>query len=75
MLRGIDPQSAPAVLSMLRQMRSGSAADLEREGTPGLIIGEELAKRLGLGMGSRVNLEIDMLARYCERMLSYQNTV
>ena len=55
-LRGIDPQSAPAVLSMLRQMRSGSAADLEREGTPGLIIGEELAKRLGLGMGSRVNL-------------------
>ena len=55
-LRGIDPQSAPSVLSMLRQMRSGSAADLEREGTPGLIIGEELAKRLGLGMGSRVNL-------------------
>lgn len=55
-LRGIDPQSAPAVLSMLRQMRAGSAADLEREGTPGLIIGEELAKRLGLGMGSRVNL-------------------
>ena len=55
-LRGIDPQSAPSVLSMLRQMRSGSAADLEREGTPGLIIGEELAKRLGLGMGRRVNL-------------------
>ena len=55
-LRGIDPQSAPAVLSMLRQMRTGTAADLEREGTPGLIIGEELAKRLGLGMGSRVNL-------------------
>ncbi|NCB22308.1 MAG: lipoprotein-releasing ABC transporter permease subunit [Deltaproteobacteria bacterium] len=55
-LRGIDPESAPAVLSMLRQMRSGSAANLEREGTPGLIIGEELAKRLGLGMGSRVNL-------------------
>lgn len=55
-LRGIDPKSAPAVLSMLRQMRVGSAADLERDGTPGLIIGEELAKRLGLGMGSRVNL-------------------
>ena len=31
-----------------------------------------------LGMlkaGSRVNLEIDLIARYCERMLSYQNTV
>ena len=25
--------------------------------------------------GSRVNLEIDQIARYCERMLSYQNTV
>jgi riboflavin synthase len=25
--------------------------------------------------GSRVNLEIDLIARYCERMLSHQNTV
>ncbi len=25
-----------------------------------------------LGAGSRVNLEIDLIARYCERMLSYQ---
>ena len=25
--------------------------------------------------GCRVNLEIDLIARYCERMLSYQNTV
>ena len=55
-LRGIDPESGPHVLSMLRQMRTGSAADLQREGTPGLIIGEELAKRLGLVEGSRVNL-------------------
>ena len=28
-----------------------------------------------LKAGSRVNLEIDLIARYCERMLSYQNTV
>ena len=55
-LRGIDPESGPRVLSMLRQMRSGSAADLQKEGAPGLIIGEELAKRLGLAVGSRVNL-------------------
>lgn len=55
-LRGIDPESGPHVLSMLRQMRTGSAADLQKEGTPGLIIGEELAKRLGLVQGSRVNL-------------------
>ena len=25
--------------------------------------------------GSRVNLEIDLIARYCERLLSYQNSV
>ncbi|MDD4702065.1 MAG: lipoprotein-releasing ABC transporter permease subunit [Desulfovibrio sp.] len=55
-LRGIDPESGPQVLSMLRQMRTGAAADLQKEGTPGLIIGEELAKRLGLVEGSRVNL-------------------
>lgn len=28
-----------------------------------------------LATGSKVNLEIDLIARYCERMLSYQNTV
>lgn len=55
-LRGIDPAGAPAVLSMLRHMRVGSAGDLVREGAPGIIIGEELAARLGLGLGSRVNL-------------------
>ncbi|MBO4301381.1 MAG: lipoprotein-releasing ABC transporter permease subunit [Desulfovibrio sp.] len=55
-LRGIDPQSAPEVLSMLRQIHSGSVSALEREGTPGIIIGEELAKRLGLNLGNRVNL-------------------
>ena len=55
-LRGIDPDSAPKVLSMLREIRRGSVADLKREGTPGIVIGEELAKRLGIGLGSRVNL-------------------
>ena len=28
-----------------------------------------------LAPGSRVNLEIDLIARYCERMLSYQNSI
>ena len=55
-LRGIDPASAPEVLSLLHQMRSGSPEDLQKEGTPGIIIGEELARRLGLAVGSRVNL-------------------
>lgn len=55
-LRGIDPQTAPSVLSMLRQMRVGTAVGLEKEGAPGIIIGDELAKKLHLTEGSRVNL-------------------
>ena len=57
-LRGIDPKSAPQVLQILTHMTEGSAASLERpEGeTPGIIIGQELARRLGLMVGSRVNL-------------------
>ena len=32
------------------------SADLEQEGTPGIIIGDELASRLGLIVGSRINM-------------------
>ncbi len=65
-LRGIDPKTAPQVISVLRNMREGSVADLEpkdvdpKDGSPvgpqGIVIGNELAKRLGLQLGSRVNL-------------------
>ena len=56
-LRGIDPGTAPSVLTMLRKMKRGSIARLSQtDGLPGIIIGEELAKRIGLGVGSRVNL-------------------
>lgn len=57
MLRGVDPKTAPGVLSMLRAIKRGSVAGLETgDGTPGIIIGEELAKHIGIGLGSRVNL-------------------
>ncbi|MDE6734152.1 MAG: ABC transporter permease [Desulfovibrio sp.] len=55
-LRGIDPETAPSVLSMLTELRAGEARDLVREGTPGIIVGDELARRLGLFVGSRANL-------------------
>lgn len=56
-LRGIDPKTAPSVLTMLRKMKRGSIARLSQsDGLPGIVIGEELAKRIGLGIGSRVNL-------------------
>ena len=57
MLRGVDPRTAHGVLSMLKAIKKGSINGLETgDGTPGIIIGEELAKHIGLGMGSRVNL-------------------
>lgn len=57
MLRGVDPRTASGVLSMLKAIKKGSINGLETgDGTPGIIVGEELAKHIGLGMGSRVNL-------------------
>lgn len=55
-LRGIQPETAPKVLSMLRSLSEGSAAGLAGGDIPGIVIGDELAKRLGLSVGSRANL-------------------
>lgn len=56
-LRGIDPGTSGSVLSLSKDMVSGDVANLEINGdTPGIIIGSELAKRLGLTQGSEVNL-------------------
>lgn len=55
-LRGIEPGNASRVLSMLSSLKAGSAEKLSGGDLPGIIIGDELAKRLGLGVGSRANL-------------------
>ncbi|MEF2229977.1 MAG: lipoprotein-releasing ABC transporter permease subunit [Pseudodesulfovibrio sp.] len=56
-LRGIDPGTSDTVLSLSKDMVSGNVANLDANGdTPGIIIGSELAKRLGLTEGSEVNL-------------------
>jgi lipoprotein-releasing system permease protein len=56
-LRGIDPESAGPVLTILNRMLQGGLEGLKEEGAPpGIIIGKELARRLGLSVGSRVNL-------------------
>jgi len=56
-LRGIDPATSDSVLSLSKDMVSGNVANLEATGgSPGIIIGSELAKRLGLSQGSEVNL-------------------
>lgn len=56
-LRGIDPSSSSSVVSLSKDMVSGDLQRLDEEGDfPGIIVGSELAKRLGLTEGSQVNL-------------------
>ena len=58
-LPGIDPSTAPNVRSILGTLSSGNVADLDPQSPgalPGVIVGRELALRLGLVPGSRVNL-------------------
>ncbi|MDD4650048.1 MAG: ABC transporter permease, partial [Desulfoplanes sp.] len=56
-LRGIDPLSAGSVLSIGKDLTQGSLKDLaQTDGFPGVIVGKELAKGLGLTIGSRVNI-------------------
>ncbi len=56
-LRGIDPTTAGNVLSLAKDMQKGSLQSLaEAKPLPGIIVGSELAKRLGLFVGARVNL-------------------
>ena len=56
-LRGVDPVSAGRVLALPREMTAGSLDDLAAPGLfPGIIVGRELADRLGLGLGDTLNL-------------------
>ncbi len=56
-MRGIDPQGATRVLDLDREMVHGSVLDLnEDKEFPGIIIGQELASRLGISPASTVNI-------------------
>ncbi|BDQ36443.1 ABC transporter permease [Pseudodesulfovibrio nedwellii] len=56
-LRGIDPSTSDTVLSLSKDMISGDVRRLgDNDDFPRIIIGSELAKRLGLIEGSEVNL-------------------
>ncbi|SIO36111.1 lipoprotein-releasing ABC transporter permease subunit [Halodesulfovibrio marinisediminis] len=55
-LRGVQPESADKVLTIRKYMQDGGFPELNRKGLPGIIIGKELAKRLGVGVGRRINL-------------------
>jgi len=57
-LKGIDPSLEPSVTDIGRSMRQGSLAALadSGDGPPGILIGADLAKKLGVRVGDRVQL-------------------
>ena len=58
-LRGIDPDTAPRVISLDEQMIAGTIDDLNQkadERIPGIILGQQLAVNLRVGVGSKVRL-------------------
>ncbi len=56
-LRGIDPESAGKVITIDREMKTGSLQDLEnKNGLPSIILGVELARQLRVSTGSKIRL-------------------
>ncbi|WP_461832820.1 lipoprotein-releasing ABC transporter permease subunit [Desulfothermus sp.] len=55
-LRGIDPDLAKKVLRLEKDLVVGSIDDLSPSSIPPVIIGKELAFKLGLGRGSFLNI-------------------
>ncbi len=60
-LRGIDPKTASSVLSLSRQMQSGSLQELNSDSThkhkrPGIIIGKQLARKLRVDCHDKIRL-------------------
>ncbi|MDE0144403.1 MAG: lipoprotein-releasing ABC transporter permease subunit [Nitrospira sp.] len=62
-LRGIDPDKEPEVTEITKNVKSGTVQDLVVSGAstqtgpkPGIILGKELARRLGVVVGSRINV-------------------
>ena len=62
-LRGIDPDKEPEVTEIAKNVKSGTVQDLavpdapaQTGPKPGIILGKELARRLGVVVGSRINV-------------------
>ncbi len=57
-LRGVDPRTAPEVLHGItsRIIAGNFSAIAPESGLPGIVIGKELAARIGATVGTRVNL-------------------
>jgi lipoprotein-releasing system permease protein len=58
-LRGVDPATVGTVTNLVRDLKGGTTADLERKGEgslPGVFLGKELAANLGASPGDAVEL-------------------
>ncbi len=57
-VRGIDPKSEGSVTDLAKNMTVGSLADLEKAGRkfPGIVIGEDLARKLGASIGDTITM-------------------
>ncbi len=56
-LRGLDPALSADAMPMLHHLESGSLENLSRKSGPaGMLVGQDLARRFHLQVGSRVNL-------------------
>ncbi len=57
-VRGIDPQKEISVTDLAKNMTTGTLQDLDRPGrkAPGIIIGEDLARKLGVSIGDSVTM-------------------
>jgi lipoprotein-releasing system permease protein len=56
-VRGIDPRKEGTVTSLEKNMTSGSLLGLEHaEKTPGIIIGEDLARKFGMSIGDTLTM-------------------
>jgi len=57
-VRGIDPNTEPKVTELARNMIAGTLKELEnsQRRLPGIIIGEDLARKLGVSVGDSVTM-------------------
>jgi len=57
-IKGIDPELEKTVTDIGRSMKSGSLSAIERDddGRPGLVLGADVAKTLGVTVGDRVQV-------------------
>ena len=56
-LRGVEAKTASELLGIVQRVTRGSFMDIDTPGPlPGIVIGKELANRLGVTVGTRVNL-------------------